>query len=63
MAEQDSRFDADTFDNSSSVPNLGGAGDNIDFDESLPANDKETSSIITGDEGDEAAEDAQEDTI
>ena len=63
MAEQDSRFDADTFDNTSSAPNLAGVGDNIDFDESLPANDRETSSIITDDEDDEAAEDAREDTI
>ncbi len=63
MAEQDSRFDADTFDNTSSAPNLAGVGDNIDFGESLPANDRETSSIITDDEDDEAAEDAREDTI
>ncbi|HYP49918.1 MAG TPA: hypothetical protein VEQ34_03180 [Pyrinomonadaceae bacterium] len=63
MAEQNSRFDSDTFDNTSSVPNQAGVGDNIDFDESLPANDKETSSIITDDEDDEAAEDAREDTV
>ncbi|MDQ4120909.1 MAG: hypothetical protein M3209_05640 [Acidobacteriota bacterium] len=63
MEGQEDRFDSDLFDNSGAVPNQGGVGDNIDFSESLPANDRETSSIITDEEGDEAAEDAREDAI
>ena len=63
MEGQKDRFESDTFDNSDSVPNQSGVGDNIDFGESLPANDRETSAIITDDEGDEAAADAQEDVV
>jgi hypothetical protein len=63
MEGQENRFDSDTFDNSSAVPNQAGVGDNIDFAESLPANDRETSAMVTDEEGDEAAEDAREDTV
>ena len=61
MAEQNSAIDVDdTFDNAAGAPSLGGVGDQIEFEDSLPANDKETSSIITDSERDEAAEDAQD---
>ena len=63
MAEQNSSIDVDNFDNASGAPNLGGVGDQIEFEDSLPANDKETSSIITDDERDEAAEDAADDVV
>lgn len=64
MAEPNSSINPDdTFDNARDVPNLGGVGDHIDFEESLPANDNETSSIVTDEDGDEAAEDAQEDAV
>ena len=63
MAEQESQFDKDTFDHSSDAPGQFTVGDNIDFDESLPANDKETSSLITDNENDEAAQDAKEDGV
>ncbi len=63
MEGQEDRFDSDKFDNSATVPNQAGVGDNIDFSESLPANDRETSAVITDEEGDEAAEDAKEDVV
>jgi hypothetical protein len=63
MADRQSSLDVDTFDNAPGAPSLGGVGDNIEFEDSLPANDQETSSIITEDKRDEAAEDAQDDVV
>ena len=61
--DQENRLDVNEFDNAPGAGDITGVGDNIDFGESLPANDNEKSSIITDDEGDEAAEDAQEDVV
>lgn len=63
MAEKNSAIDVDDFDNAPGAPSLGGVGDQIEFEDSLPANDRETSSIITDTEDDEAAEDAGDDAV
>jgi hypothetical protein len=66
--DRENRFDLDdTFNNAGDMPTVAsrGVGDNIDFDDSLPANDREESSIITNDNDgdDEAASDAKDDVI